>query len=223
MSSLISKFPLSLSAPILSDYLLKKPIVLLSFFTLHFASPCYSLRSSLVLYITYKLESRGLIKFRFFCFVLHDHFIYVNVFFHQEAHSACIALFCVVSSHGISFLFLSFWPSPYIYFIDYSHFKNILFPSVISLSLFVSYLWPFLHLFVVFFYNVDFKCCNSQGRDPLLLHCALLLDFIHCPTFEYCMYEHSFPISPDTSSLNFSLTLDPYIQLPAWYLYFGVL
>lgn len=31
-----------------------------------------------------------------------------------------------------------------------------------------------------------------------------LLDFIHCPTFEYCMYEHSFPISPDTSSLNFS-------------------
>ena len=205
MSSLISKFPLSLfPPPPFQNICWRNQLSYLVSHSLHFASLCYSLGSSLVLYISWKLESRGLITFRLF------------VLF-------CVTTLYVLVCSFIKRLTVPAWPSFVLLaameFPFRSYLSGLLNIFILlitpTLKIFFYLLWyhfPCLSptsdrsslYFVAFFYSVDFKCCNSSRERSSSLTLYSLLDFIHCPTFEYCIYDHSFPIFPDTSSLNFS-------------------
>ena len=189
MSSLISKFPLSLSTPPHPTFQIICWGNQLSYWvshSLHFVSPCYNLRSSLVLYITYKLESRGLIKFRvFFCMTA----LYVLVCsFIKRLTMPAWPSFVLLAA--MEFPFHSYLSGPLNIFI------LLITPT---LKIFFSLLWyDFTYLsptsdhssvyFVAFFYNVDFKCCNSSRERSFSLTLYSLSAWFHSLSSLWILY-----------------------------------
>ena len=174
---------------------------------LDFASPCYNLTSSLVLYIICKLVSRGLIKSRCFFFFFSWPLYRCWCVVLSLRGSQCLdgSLFVLLAATELPFHSYLSGPLSIFAFIDYSLFKicfafcDITFlVCLLPLTIPQFNLLPFSTMLIS---NVGIP----QGRDPLLLHCTLfLLDFIHCPTLEYYIYALNFCISPDIFSLNLS-------------------